>query len=104
MSREEARRAFGKRGYGEDTSASRRNGAIGVGAKDAFYGMVNVDIITIKDRIPTLIHEQNAVLGRANRLLAPRVEGIATSFQTTEKISPKTKHKMTSIYSVFKIC
>ena len=25
-------------------------------------------------RIPTLIHEQNAVMGRANRLLAPRVE------------------------------
>ncbi len=31
-------------------------------------------------RIPTAIHEQNAVLGRANRLLAPRVTAIATSF------------------------
>ena len=31
-------------------------------------------------RIPTLIHEQNAVMGRANRLLAPRVTAIATSF------------------------
>jgi UDP-N-acetylglucosamine--N-acetylmuramyl-(pentapeptide) pyrophosphoryl-undecaprenol N-acetylglucosamine transferase len=31
-------------------------------------------------RIPTLIHEQNAVLGRANRLLAKRVRAIATSF------------------------
>jgi UDP-N-acetylglucosamine--N-acetylmuramyl-(pentapeptide) pyrophosphoryl-undecaprenol N-acetylglucosamine transferase len=31
-------------------------------------------------RIPTLIHEQNAVMGRANRLLAPRVRAIATSF------------------------
>ena len=30
--------------------------------------------------IPTLIHEQNAVMGRANRLLAPRVSAIATSF------------------------
>ncbi len=30
--------------------------------------------------IPTLIHEQNAVMGRANRLLAPRVTAIATSF------------------------
>ena len=45
-------------------------------------------------RIPTLIHEQNAVLGRANRLLASRVEGIATSFQTTEKVSTKNKHKL----------
>ncbi|HEV7983408.1 MAG TPA: undecaprenyldiphospho-muramoylpentapeptide beta-N-acetylglucosaminyltransferase [Xanthobacteraceae bacterium] len=31
-------------------------------------------------RIPTLIHEQNAVLGRANRLLSARVRAIATSF------------------------
>ena len=30
--------------------------------------------------IPTLIHEQNAVIGRANRLLAARVTAIATSF------------------------
>jgi UDP-N-acetylglucosamine--N-acetylmuramyl-(pentapeptide) pyrophosphoryl-undecaprenol N-acetylglucosamine transferase len=31
-------------------------------------------------KIPTLIHEQNAVMGRANRLLAPRVSAIATGF------------------------
>ncbi len=30
--------------------------------------------------IPTLIHEQNGVMGRANRCLAPRVAAIATSF------------------------
>jgi UDP-N-acetylglucosamine--N-acetylmuramyl-(pentapeptide) pyrophosphoryl-undecaprenol N-acetylglucosamine transferase len=30
--------------------------------------------------IPTLIHEQNAVMGRANRFLAPRVTAIATGF------------------------
>jgi UDP-N-acetylglucosamine--N-acetylmuramyl-(pentapeptide) pyrophosphoryl-undecaprenol N-acetylglucosamine transferase len=30
--------------------------------------------------IPTLIHEQNGVMGRANRLLAPRVRAIATGF------------------------
>ena len=33
--------------------------------------------------LPTVIHEQNAVLGRANRLLAPRVTGIATGFAET---------------------
>ena len=33
---------------------------------------------------PTAIHEQNAVLGRANRLLASRVESIATSFEKAE--------------------
>ena len=34
-------------------------------------------------RLPTVIHEQNAVLGRANRLLAPRVWRIATAFSET---------------------
>jgi UDP-N-acetylglucosamine--N-acetylmuramyl-(pentapeptide) pyrophosphoryl-undecaprenol N-acetylglucosamine transferase len=31
-------------------------------------------------KIPTVIHEQNAVMGRANRFLASRVNAIATSF------------------------
>jgi UDP-N-acetylglucosamine--N-acetylmuramyl-(pentapeptide) pyrophosphoryl-undecaprenol N-acetylglucosamine transferase len=31
-------------------------------------------------RIPTIIHDSNAVLGRANKLLAPRVTAIATTF------------------------
>jgi UDP-N-acetylglucosamine--N-acetylmuramyl-(pentapeptide) pyrophosphoryl-undecaprenol N-acetylglucosamine transferase len=33
--------------------------------------------------IPTALHEQNAVLGRANRMLAPRVSAVATSFAPT---------------------
>ena len=32
--------------------------------------------------IPTVLHEQNGVMGRANRLLAPRVTTIATGFRT----------------------
>jgi UDP-N-acetylglucosamine--N-acetylmuramyl-(pentapeptide) pyrophosphoryl-undecaprenol N-acetylglucosamine transferase len=34
--------------------------------------------------IPTMLHEQNAVLGRANKMLARRVNAIATSFETTK--------------------
>jgi UDP-N-acetylglucosamine--N-acetylmuramyl-(pentapeptide) pyrophosphoryl-undecaprenol N-acetylglucosamine transferase len=34
--------------------------------------------------IPSVLHEQNAVLGRANRMLAQRVTGIATSFERTK--------------------
>ena len=34
--------------------------------------------------LPTLIHEQNVVLGRANRLLAPRARRIATGFAATQ--------------------
>jgi UDP-N-acetylglucosamine--N-acetylmuramyl-(pentapeptide) pyrophosphoryl-undecaprenol N-acetylglucosamine transferase len=37
----------------------------------------------------TVIHEQNAVLGRANRLLASRVKRIATSFEGTRSV-PET--------------
>ena len=44
----------------------------------------------------TVIHEQNAVLGRANRLLAPRVARIATSFVTLTGLpagaAPKVVH------------
>jgi len=36
--------------------------------------------------VPAVIHEQNALLGRANRLLASRVDRIATSFAETAGI------------------
>ena len=36
--------------------------------------------------IPSVLHEQNAVLGRANRMLARRAAAIATSFPKTERI------------------
>lgn len=36
--------------------------------------------------LPTLIHEQNVVLGRANRLLAPRSRRIATGFAATQAL------------------
>ena len=35
-------------------------------------------------RVPAALHEQNAVLGRANRLLASRVNAVATAFATTK--------------------
>lgn len=36
--------------------------------------------------LPTVIHEQNAVIGRANRLFARRVDRICTTFATTRMI------------------
>ena len=38
--------------------------------------------------IPSVLHEQNAVLGRANRMLARRASAIATSFPETERVPP----------------
>ena len=38
--------------------------------------------------VPTILHEQNAVMGRANRFLAGRVDAIATGFETLGGVSP----------------
>ncbi len=40
-------------------------------------------------KIPTVIHEQNAVLGRVNRFLAKRVNAIATSYHEVDRLDPK---------------
>ncbi len=45
-------------------------------------------------RCRTLIHEQNAVLGRANRLLASRVERIATSFAEVRQVPANATAKI----------
>jgi len=45
--------------------------------------------------IPTVIHEQNGVMGRANRLLAPRVNAIATSFPGVVETEPALAAKAT---------
>lgn len=40
---------------------------------------------------PTLIHEQNAVLGRTNRILAPYMKAVASSFQTLQHAPEKVQ-------------
>ena len=50
--------------------------AVGFGG----YPSVPTMLAATRQGIATLLHEQNAILGRANRLLAPRVGTIATSF------------------------
>lgn len=40
--------------------------------------------------IPSVVHEQNAVLGRVNRLVAGRVDAIATAYPEIKRL--KTKH------------
>lgn len=44
--------------------------------------------------LPTAIHEQNAVLGRANRLLAGRVRRIATSYANVLHVDPAWRDKL----------
>lgn len=44
--------------------------------------------------LPSVIHEQNAVLGRVNRLLAGRVDAIATSYASVDRLKPKHASKV----------
>jgi UDP-N-acetylglucosamine--N-acetylmuramyl-(pentapeptide) pyrophosphoryl-undecaprenol N-acetylglucosamine transferase len=54
----------------------RPDAAVGFGG----YPTVPPMLAAAHSGAPTIIHEQNAVLGRANKFLAPRVSRIATSF------------------------
>jgi UDP-N-acetylglucosamine--N-acetylmuramyl-(pentapeptide) pyrophosphoryl-undecaprenol N-acetylglucosamine transferase len=54
--------------------------------------------------IPTAVHEQNAILGRANRMLSGRVNTIATSFAATHGLdgvlASKVRHTGNPVRSV----
>jgi len=58
---------------------------VGFGGYPAFPAL----IAALARGIPTAVHEQNAVLGRVNRLLAGRVDAIATSYPNVERMKPK---------------
>jgi len=44
--------------------------------------------------IPTVVHEQNGVMGRANRALAPRVTAIASSVRMLQRLDPRWQGKI----------
>jgi len=48
----------------------------------------------ILDGVPSCIHEQNAVLGRVNRRLAPFVTAIASTFPALKGLSPRARAKL----------
>ena len=51
-------------------------------------------LAALKEDIPTAIHEQNAVLGRVNRLLAGRVDAIATAYPEVSRLKDKYADKV----------
>jgi UDP-N-acetylglucosamine--N-acetylmuramyl-(pentapeptide) pyrophosphoryl-undecaprenol N-acetylglucosamine transferase len=65
----------------------------------AFGGYASVPIALAAQmlRIPTLIHEQNAVLGRANRLIARRAQRLALTFAATRgaEVVPEARRLVT---------
>jgi len=50
-------------------------------------------LAAFKDGVPTVIHEQNAVLGRVNRLVARKVDAIATAYPKVERLRTRYEEK-----------
>jgi UDP-N-acetylglucosamine--N-acetylmuramyl-(pentapeptide) pyrophosphoryl-undecaprenol N-acetylglucosamine transferase len=67
----------------------RPSAVIGFGGYPAFPAL----LAARRDRIPALIHEQNAVLGRVNRLVAARVDAIATSYPNVERLPDSARER-----------
>jgi UDP-N-acetylglucosamine--N-acetylmuramyl-(pentapeptide) pyrophosphoryl-undecaprenol N-acetylglucosamine transferase len=67
----------------------RPSAVIGFGGYPALPALLAAQ----RDGIPTLIHEQNAVLGRVNRLLAKRVDAVATAYPTVDRLSDAYRGK-----------
>jgi UDP-N-acetylglucosamine--N-acetylmuramyl-(pentapeptide) pyrophosphoryl-undecaprenol N-acetylglucosamine transferase len=47
--------------------------------------------------VPTILHEQNAILGKTNRTMAARVRWLATSFRHTQRIDASFASKTTYV-------
>lgn len=63
---------------------------VGFGGYPAFPALLAADRLDI----PTIVHEQNAVLGRVNRLAARSVNAIATSYPDILRLKPKYEKKV----------
>ena len=76
------------RGAGQARAVYREIGprvVVGFGGYPSAPALVGAII----DKRPTVIHEQNAVMGRANRFLATRVTKVACAFPTLLKAPPR---------------
>jgi UDP-N-acetylglucosamine--N-acetylmuramyl-(pentapeptide) pyrophosphoryl-undecaprenol N-acetylglucosamine transferase len=81
------------RGVTQARSALDRLGAdvvVGFGG----YPSAPALLAAITTRRPVVIHEQNAVLGRTNRYLAPSVQAIGTAFPTLHRAPLKMKDRL----------
>ena len=74
-------RGQAKRLYREHTP----DAVVGFGGYPAFPSLLAASSM----RIPTVLHEQNAVLGRVNRLLAGEAEAIGTAYDEVDRLKSK---------------
>ncbi len=68
----------------------RPDAVVGFGGYPAFPSLLAASAA----RIPTILHEQNAVLGRVNRLLAGEAAAIATAYPEVDRLKPAYKSKV----------
>jgi UDP-N-acetylglucosamine--N-acetylmuramyl-(pentapeptide) pyrophosphoryl-undecaprenol N-acetylglucosamine transferase len=62
---------------------------VGFGGYPAFPALLAASAL----RIPTVLHEQNAVIGRVNRLLAGEAAAIGTAYDEVDRLKPKYQSK-----------
>jgi len=67
----------------------RPDAVIGFGGYPALPAL----LAAFNQGIPTAVHEQNAVLGCVNRLVANKVDAIATSYEDVARLAPKLRAK-----------
>ncbi len=72
---------------------ARPDAVVGFGG----YPALPAVLAAFKARIPAAVHEQNAVLGRVNRLLARKVTAIATSYPDVQRLQPRYADKVTLV-------
>jgi UDP-N-acetylglucosamine--N-acetylmuramyl-(pentapeptide) pyrophosphoryl-undecaprenol N-acetylglucosamine transferase len=80
------------RGRGEAKALYREHrpdAVVGFGGYPAFPSLLAAS----SRRIPTVLHEQNAVLGRVNRLLAGEAAAIATAYDEVDRLKSKFTDK-----------
>jgi UDP-N-acetylglucosamine--N-acetylmuramyl-(pentapeptide) pyrophosphoryl-undecaprenol N-acetylglucosamine transferase len=62
---------------------------VGFGGYPAFPALLAASATNV----PSVLHEQNAVLGRVNRLLAGEAAAIATAYERIERLKPRHRRK-----------
>ena len=67
----------------------RPDAVVGFGGYPAFPSLLAGSAL----KIPTVLHEQNAVMGRVNRLLAGEAEAIGTAYEEIDRLRSKYKVK-----------
>lgn len=80
------------RGRAEAKNIYREQGpdaVVGFGGYPAFPALLAASAL----HIPSVLHEQNAVLGRVNRMLAGEAEAIGTAYDQIDRLKPKYREK-----------